>query len=312
MKVSFIKNVFDSCVAQTCFYRLLLYFLALSSRSVKTSNCVGSCPAASSGLCFSSQSDVWICCRRVPIRESRLFECMSDWPLITAKFSSANKTGSVLMCTVSSLVWTLEVLSVWSLHSSIVLVSSLLVVPQLSSCSSHAVRCVSSTEEPWSSSNVFLILCTPEKQGCERNKCQSHLIPLRRRHYKKTGTEMEMRAIDRPSFSFCSWSLKMILNQPGDTQLKAWPQLSRTLCLRKHLHRDSSSANVVLFRYYTNTKTSYRNRLNLTDFKSVDAEICSEGAHFAQVCPDEETRTPVQERYVQFLQLFCHEAVSLS
>ncbi len=79
---------------------------------------------------------------------------------------------------------------------------------------------------------------------------------------------MEMRAIDRPSFSFCSWSVKMILNQPGDTQLKAWPQLSTTLCLRKHLHRDSSSANVFSFRYYTNTNTSYRNRLNLTDLKN--------------------------------------------
>ncbi len=79
---------------------------------------------------------------------------------------------------------------------------------------------------------------------------------------------MEMRAIDRPSFSFCSWSLKMILNQPGDTQLKAWPQLSRTLCLRKHLHRDSSSANV----FYSDTTQTPKHhteiRLHLTDFKS--------------------------------------------
>lgn len=39
-------------------------------------------------------------------------------------------------------------------------------------------------------------------------------------------------------------------NQPGVAQEKAWPQLSTTLCLRKHFQRDNSASNDDSRRYW--------------------------------------------------------------
>lgn len=57
--------------------------------------------------------------------------------------------------------------------------------------------------------------------------------------------------INWPGWRWHWWFAKTMRNQPGVEHEKAWPQLRSTLCLRKHLHRDSSSWKDGALRNYT-------------------------------------------------------------
>lgn len=163
-------------------FHMFHYILALSSRSLKTSGCVGSSPAASSGLFFSNQLDDWICCLRAPMRESRLSEVDEGWQLKTTVSSSANNklSASVLFPSQCSFVAVLEASIVLSLAlplSFLPSASVVLCVCLWLSCLSFFVLSLSGRMlEPWSSSKASLILSRPG--GEKQNSINSYVREL--------------------------------------------------------------------------------------------------------------------------------------